>query len=219
MIDLKKIFCLTLMVLLTAAAVAQDPLRFEKEVNEMLATDATVKKENLILFTGSSSIRMWADLKDYFPDKNVLNRGFGGSETTDLIYYAGKLIVPYQPRQIFIYEGDNDLNSGKSPEEILASTEDLLRLIRKELPKKTPVYFITPKPSLARWEMKDKYLKYRQMLKAWCSKNKNVTCVDMWAALTDQNGDVLKDIFIEDGLHLNKQGYQIWSAMISKYVK
>lgn len=208
-----------LLLFLPVATLAQEHSGFEKEVSELVAADSAINRTDIILFTGSSSIRLWKDLNVYYPDKNVLNRGFGGSEMTDLIRFADKLILQYRPKQIFIYEGDNDLNAGKSPEAVLSSAEDLLKLIRKQLRKKTPVYFITPKPSIARWALKEKYLKYRQMLKAWCAKNKNVIFVDMWAPLTDQNGNVIQDIFIEDGLHLNKRGYDIWSAVISKYLK
>ena len=219
MIRLKTLLIFACLFLTGMASSAQDPLHFEKEVAAMVAGDSAVNKKDVILFTGSSSIRLWKDMKRDFPDRNVLNRGFGGSEMTDLIFYADKLIFPYKPKAIFIYEGDNDLNSGKSPQEILNSAEELLALIRKKLPDGVPVYFITPKPSVARWALKDKYLRYNVLLKAWCSKNKKVVYVDMWAALTDQHGEVLPDIFVEDGLHLNKRGYDIWSAVILRHLK
>jgi len=206
-----------IILFLPFAGPAQDPARFEKEVTSLVAGDSAIHNKRIILFTGSSSIRLWTGLKDYFPEKNVLNRGFGGSEMSDLLYYFDQLVKPYKARKIFIYEGDNDLNSGVAPELILANAERLLSKIRS-VSKKTKVYFISPKPSLARWQMKDKYKAFNGSLQAWTSTKKNVYFIDMWAPLTDQNGEVLNDIFIEDKLHLNEKGYDIWSAVISKYV-
>ena len=139
----------------------QDPLRFEREVNDLVAGDSSLNKRKLILFTGSSSIRFWKSLQTDLPKQNALNRGFGGSEMTDLLYFAETLIVPYKPKKIFIYEGDNDLNSGKSVEEILKTAEKLMTLIRSKLPKGSKVIFIAAKPSLARWKLKDQYLDFK----------------------------------------------------------
>jgi lysophospholipase L1-like esterase len=197
---------------------AQDPLRFDKEVTTLTAGDSAVNKKKLILFTGSSSIRMWNDLTMDFPKYNVLNRGFGGSEMTDLLYYAQPLIVNYKPVKIFIYEGDNDINSGKSAEEILKSAEDLLAIIRRDLPKNVRVVFISPKPSLVRSHLKDKYEDYNQKLKAWCDKQKRVQYADVWTPMLDSTGKVIPDLFIEDGLHMNSKGYDIWKLVIEKYL-
>lgn len=195
----------------------QDPLRFESEIKNLVAGDSTVNSRKLILFTGSSSIRFWRSLAADFPKENTLNRGFGGSEMTDLLYYAEPLILSYQPKMIFIYEGDNDLNSGKSAVEILHAAEKLLALIRTQLPK-TTVIFISAKPSLARWQLKDKYLNFNEQLKQWTEKQKRVKFADVWSALVDSEGNVLPDIFIEDGLHLNEKGYVLWADVIRKFI-
>jgi len=92
---------------------AQSSRPFEKEVADLTAQDSTVRKRKVILFTGSSSVRFWKDIQSYFPEYNVVNRGFGGSTMADLLYYTDKLIIPYRPRMIFIYEGDNDLAAKK----------------------------------------------------------------------------------------------------------
>ncbi|HEY9045871.1 MAG TPA: GDSL-type esterase/lipase family protein [Ohtaekwangia sp.] len=203
---------------ITIVLPAQDPLRFEKEVKKLVAGDTAVQKKHLILFTGSSSIRMWGDIKVYYPNYNVVNRGFGGSVMSDLDYYTDKLILPYKPERIFIYEGDNDLSAGKKPEEILASADSILKKIRSRLSKKVPVYFISPKPSLARWKLKDQYILYNKVLKDWVSYQKNVIYIDMWTPLLDAEGFPRKDIFIDDGLHLNPKGYLIWSGVIEPYL-
>ena len=107
----------------SALLLAQNPARFAKEVDSIVAANRSFQKDNLILFTGSSSIRLWKNLNVAFPEHNVMNMGFGGSEMADLLYYADKLITPFRPKQIFIYEGDNDLSVGRTAEQIISSAD------------------------------------------------------------------------------------------------
>lgn len=197
---------------------AQDPLRFEKEVHALVAGDSAINKRKVILFTGSSSIRFWSGLRKDFPNHNVLNRGFGGSEMSDLLYHTGTLILNYNPKQIFIYEGDNDINSGKSPEEILANADKLLGLLRAHLPAKVKIIFISAKPSIARWHLKEKYEEFNRKLKDWTGTKKNVFYADVWTPMLDSTGEVRKDLFIEDNLHMNQVGYTIWATVIGKLI-
>jgi lysophospholipase L1-like esterase len=213
-----RIFIFLSVLSLSVSLSAQDPTRFEKEVNTIVAGDTAINHKKLILFTGSSSIRIWKSLGTDFPKHNTLNRGFGGSEMKDLLFYADQLIIKHNPKEIFIYEGDNDINSGKSPDEILETAGQLLTLIRTKLPKNVKVVFIAAKPSLARWHLKETYLIYNQKLKTWTDQQKKVEFVDVWTPMIDANGEVLKDIFIQDGLHLNAKGYKIWAATIKEFL-
>jgi lysophospholipase L1-like esterase len=218
-ISQRKVILVALLALVTLPGilVGQNPARFQKEVDSIISANQSVNKDNLILFTGSSSIRMWENLKESFPNHNVLNMGFGGSEMADLLYYSDKLILPFKPKQIFIYEGDNDLSLGRSAEQILASADDILSLVRQRLPE-SEVIFISPKPSLKRWALKEKYEDYNEKLKAWTSKKRNVRFADVWTPMLDSDGKVMQDIFIADGLHLNEKGYSIWTCALKKYV-
>lgn len=98
------------LLFISCLCLAQDPLRFEEEVSKFKNAADQYPEENRIVFTGSSSIRLWVDFKSYFPNDNVINTGFGGSETSDLIHYQDLLIKQFNPKQVFIYEGDNDTN-------------------------------------------------------------------------------------------------------------
>jgi lysophospholipase L1-like esterase len=196
----------------------KDPARFKKEVDSIVALNQSVNKSDLILFTGSSSIRMWSGLKSDFPKYNVVNMGFGGSEMADLLFYANDIIIPLKPKKIFIYEGDNDIFFGRTTKEILSSADSILLLVRKDLPR-TEVIFISPKPSLSRWELKEKYETFNNALQAWIAGKKNVKFADVWTPMLDKTGVVQKDIFIEDGLHLNEKGYAIWTATLKKYLR
>jgi lysophospholipase L1-like esterase len=216
----RTVILVALCTLITSRTVllAQNPARFQKEVDSIVATNKSVNRDNLILFTGSSSIRLWKNLSASFPNHNVLNMGFGGSEMSDLLYYSDKLIIPFKPKQIFIYEGDNDLSFGRSAEQILASADGILSLVRQHLPE-SEVIFISPKPSLKRWALKEKYEDYNNKLKDWTSKKRNVKFADVWTPMLDKDGQVMNDIFITDGLHLNEKGYAIWTNALRKYVE
>lgn len=196
---------------------AQDPLRFEKEVQALTATDATVNKKELILFTGSSSIRLWPNLAHSFPQHNVLNRGFGGSEMQDLYYYRKSLILTYKPKTIFIYEGDNDLNSGKTPDQILVTADSLLTAIRKELPE-AKIIFIAAKPSEARWHLKDKYMAFNAKLERWTKSRKRVYFADVWSPMVDANGNMLPGLLMNDNLHMTEKGYTIWTTVLNQFL-
>jgi lysophospholipase L1-like esterase len=196
---------------------AQDPTRFRNEVRKLVAGDSAVTKKNLILFTGSSSVRMWKTLPTDFPKHNILNRGFGGSVMTDLIYYMDTLVFSYQPVKVFIYEGDNDIGGGQTPDDVLADAIRLTRMIKDKLPN-TEVLFISPKPSLLRWNLKANYELYNGKLKSWCNTQKGVSFIDVWTPMLDKAGNVRNDLFIEDGLHMNSVGYAIWAKVVRKYL-
>ncbi len=213
-----NLFLLLIIFLVVAPAYSQEARPFTNEVNEVVAGDSSLNKKKIILFTGSSSIRMWRDLAAYFPDHNVLNRGFGGSQMHDLLYFFDKLVTPYRPKVIFIYEGDNDLASKKNPDEIIATADSVLRQIREKVSAKVNVYFIAAKPSIARWDLKDTYVEFNAKLKAWTAGKKNVGFVDVWTPMLDSSGEVQKDLFLEDGLHMNKKGYDIWARVIAEYM-
>ncbi|HEX6892273.1 MAG TPA: SGNH/GDSL hydrolase family protein [Chryseolinea sp.] len=215
---INTLYLLFLLALLQFNVYAQGPQRFKDEVAELTANDGALKNENVILFTGSSSIRMWKSLQDDFPKYNIVNRGFGGSQTSDLLYYFDNLILPYKAKKIFIYEGDNDLSTGKSPEQILSTMDSVITLIRQKVSADVPVYLISPKPSISRWHIKDKYIEFNKLLRELASSKKEVHFVDVWTPALDADGNVMKDIFLEDGLHMNRKGYEIWVAVIRSYL-
>lgn len=216
---MRKILSLLFFQFLFISLCAQDPLRFEKEVNSLVAGDSAIDRRKLIVFTGSSSIRMWTDLKNDFPKHNVLNRGFGSSEMSDLLYYAKPLIINYKPICVFIYEGDNDISNGRRIEDILANADKLLTQLRAQLPANVKIIFISAKPSVARWHLKAKYEDFNRQLKHWTTTKKNVHYADIWTHMLDGKGEVRKDLFLADNLHMNRLGYDIWRKVISQYIK
>jgi lysophospholipase L1-like esterase len=212
----------TLLVLLLLIpclfAAAQDPARFRTEIDSLsrLVTDNPGSKK-VLLFTGSSSIRMWHDIQEYFPDYCVINTGFGGSHMSDLHYYLRDLVLQYQPGQVFIYEGDNDVAEGKGAGRIRRDTRKVVREINRSLPG-VRISLISPKPSPARWELRPQYGKVNRSLSAYAARE-GIDFIDVWPVMLGPDGKPLEEIFIEDGLHMNGKGYKLWAAEIAKYIK
>lgn len=195
-----------------------NPKTFEKEVKSFDQKDSMeLVRPGSNLFTGSSTIRMWPDMQSHFPGSYVINRGFGGSKFEDLIYYADRLIVAYKPSKIFIYEGDNDIAAGVSVDVAMQQAKQLRKKIAKDLPG-VPVVFISVKPSVSRWNLKDQYLAFNKALKAYCSKTKQTEFADLWTPMLDANGEVYKHIFLKDNLHMNAAGYKIWQTALAPYL-
>jgi lysophospholipase L1-like esterase len=216
---IKYLIILTLFFGFCFHGYGQDPLRFEQEVEQINDKYADVPLGNdLILFTGSSSIKMWKDLQDYFPDHHIINSGFGGSQTNDLLHFADELIIRYQPKKIFVYEGDNDISAGKPIEEILDNTHELVEKIKKQLPGAT-IYLISAKPSISRWHLKDRYMDLNQQFMDYSQSHDHVEYVDVWTVMLDKEGNPKADIFLEDNLHMNKAGYDLWSEVVGKYME
>ncbi len=198
---------------------AQDPTRFKEQVDRLFNIEYNFSADKkLVIFTGSSSVRMWKDVQNYFPEYNIINNGFGGSQFSDLIYYYDELITKQTPEILFIYEGDNDLASDKNPAKILKEAKGLIARIKRDLPQ-TKIVLISPKPSIARKSLKKDYIRLNKKLTKLCKKQDNLEFADVWTIMLDKNGNVYTDIFIEDGLHMNKKGYDLWAKVIGKYLK
>lgn len=212
---MKFLYCILL--LSCSIVISKGQGKFDDEIRKILSQPLR-NKQNIVLFTGSSTIRLWGDIAADFPHHNVVNAGFGGSQTSDLLYYSDQIFEGFNPSKIFIYEGDNDLSAGKSPDAVLWTTDSLLKKIRNKISPGVTIHFISPKPSIARWNLREKYLIYNKMLFNWTARQKNVKYIDGWTPLLDEQGVVRQDIYLPDGLHLNRKGYDLWKKEIGKYL-
>ena len=217
---MKKYVVLVLLILIHfQLLLSQDPARFKSEIDSLSQLRIeNPESKRVLLFTGSSSIRMWKDVQEYFPDYCIINTGFGGSHMSDLLYYIEDIVLQYLPDQVFIYEGDNDVGEGKKAGRIRKDTRKVVMAINQYLPG-SQISFISPKPSLARWELREEYAKVNSSLSALASETEGINFIDMWPVMLSPDGTPIKEIFIEDGLHMNKAGYDIWAEEIIKYVK
>ena len=189
--------------------------RYEFEIVDFEKEDSLNGiKKNEILFVGSSSFRKWLNMeKDLFP-LPVLNRGFGGSTMPEADYYFFRIVKPYKPKAIVIYEGDNDvLAPFLTPEVILKSFDIFVQLINQNLPA-TKIFFVSIKPSPSRFQYLSKMKKTNTLIKKYCRKNKNLFYIDITKPMFDKNGRIREDIFGKDELHMNEIGYKIWAKII-----
>lgn len=219
-LHLTQAICLVFLLACSSVSAQQEgPERWEKRIQQFEESDTkNPVAPGAVLFVGSSSIAKWQDVDDYFPKHRTLNRGFGGSNFTDLIYYAERVITPYKPSKVFVYEGDNDIAQGDSPKTILANAKKLRKIIKKALGKEVPVIFISPKPSVARWEMREQYDATNAVLKAYAEKTPYTEFADVWTPAIGNDGKVFSHIFLKDNLHMNAEGYEIWQAVLTPFV-
>lgn len=213
-----RIAATLLLILVSLLTNGQDPTRFQKQVDKLFNKEYNFSPDKkLVVFTGSSSIVMWNDVHERFPDYNIINNGFGGSHFSDLLFYYNELVTKQTPDFLFIYEGDNDVASEKKTRLIYKDAKTLVKQLNRDLPA-TKVVFISPKPSVARWHLSKQYHKINKKIKKLCMKNE-YGFADVWTAMLDENSMVYTDIFLDDNLHMNKKGYDIWEDVIGEFLK
>lgn len=170
------------------------------------------------LFVGSSSIRLWETLAGDFPGVAVINRGFGGSEIRDSTWYADRIVVPYKPRLIVFYAGDNDIASGRSPRQLHDDFLAFVKRVRRDLPS-VPIVFVSCKPSPSRARLLDAQREANALIRAEAARQKRVAFVDVFAPMLDAAGQPRAGLFLEDRLHMNAAGYAIWRDAIAPYLQ
>ena len=221
-----QVFLFTILglILPTCMATAQvstatnipDPTRFKSEIEKINKIRFDNSQERIV-FTGSSSIRFWLDVQERYPTHQVIQTGFGGSEMSDLLHYLDETVLRFKPSQVFVYEGDNDVNAKRSTTEIMDNTKKVVQQIQQKLPD-CEIVLISAKPSIARWSLKSQYDAINKAFKAYAAEEAKISYANVWDIMLAENGEVRKDIFIQDGLHMNKEGYDLWDKIIQPMV-
>lgn len=170
-----------------------------------------------VLFIGSSSVRMWKTLAEDFPGADTINRGFGGSEVSDSIHFADRIVLPYKPRTIVLYAGDNDISRDKTAAQVFDDYKTFVKTVRKHLPK-TRIAFIAIKPSLKRWELAPEMKKANEKIRRYCAWRRRLDYMDIWTPMLGADGTPRPELFAKDGLHLNAAGYELWTSVIRPFV-
>lgn len=191
----------------------KSPERWEAEIRKFEEQDAKNKPHvDGVLFIGSSSIRLW-DLKQSFPELAATNRGFGGCSLSDVAHFAERLVLPHQPRLVIVYAGDNDIASGKTPEQVLEAYRQLVHTIHAALPQ-TRIAFISIKPSLARWKLVEKMREANRAIAAIAAADPRLEFIDVDAPMLGPDQLPRPELFRDDGLHLNSAGYKLWAEQV-----
>src|SRR5206468_833283 len=182
------------------------------------ADKASPPAPGAILFVGASSTRLWKTLAQDFPDQKVINRGFGGSETSDLLHFVDRIVVPYKPRLIVVQEGGNDINGGKSPERVLADHKALVARIRKALPD-VRIVFQGINPTNARWSQAETQKEANRLLKEYAQSGENLDFIDLWDAFLGPDGKPRDDLYVADRLHNNAAGYKVRAEAVRPHLR
>lgn len=194
-----------------------DPARFKADIAAFEAWDRqNSAPKNAVLFVGSSSIRLW-QTAEAFPELAVINRGFGGSHASDVVHFAPRIVLKYAPRTIVFYAGDNDIADGKTPRQVAGDFEKFVVLVREKLPMSEIVY-LPIKPSLARWKLWPKAQETNELVKAYVANRGYITYLDTAAPMLGGDGQPRPEIFLDDGLHMNQRGYQLWNQLLAKHL-
>jgi len=215
---LKKLLTVSLLLCLSQLLFSQAVRPFQKEIDAFKIQDSVKPPpKHPILFVGSSSFTKWKTINNDFPGYPILNRGFGGSSLTDLIHFADETILQYKPKQIYIYCGENDLamDDNVTPGMLLERYKKFHSLIREKLGKRLPVVFVSIKPSIARWKLEKTFIVANELVKSFLQSDKYASFLDVHQPMLDEKQEVLKDIFVQDNLHMNAKGYEIWIKVIS----
>ncbi|MFM7645094.1 MAG: GDSL-type esterase/lipase family protein [Sphingomonadales bacterium] len=194
---------------------------FIKEIDQFRHTDSIqTPPKNPILFIGSSSFTYWKDVQNYFPGRTILNRAFGGSSLTHLILYANEVIFRYQPKQIVIYCGENDLAGSDlvTADTVVQRFIQLFSMIRKRLPQ-TPLVYLSMKPSPSRRKYLPAMQEANQKIKMFLEANPYTKFLDVYAAMLTTEGNIRTDIFTADSLHMNSKGYALWQPLLEPLLR
>jgi lysophospholipase L1-like esterase len=192
------------------------PDQFASEIAELEAADGDrPPPERPIVFVGSSSIRLWENLQNDMAPLPVLNRGFGGSELSDVIYYVDRVVIRYRPRAVVLYAGDNDLegNTGKSPDDVVRDFTTFVSRVQAAVPD-ARIYYVSIKPSRARWAVWPNQRKANEQIAAICAGNPLLGYIDIAKPMLTTGKPPSRGLFRRDGLHLTAKGYALWTTII-----
>ena len=206
---MKKVLLLLLCLVSVTVSAQEKP--FWNEISAFVKQDSINRpKEGVILFVGSSSFRIWTDVKKDLNNENILNRAFGGATLLDMIRYKDQNLLNYHSSKIVLYCGENDVASSEKVDgkEVFQRFKTLFEIIRKQYPE-VPFVFVSIKPCILRWSMRDRMMDANQRISSFLSHEKKTTFINIWDAMLE-NGEPKKDIFREDNLHMNAKGYAIW---------
>lgn len=188
--------------------------RWGKDIAAFEAADKTnPPPQDAVLFLGSSTIRRWTNLAQSFPGHKVINRGFGGSEVADSVAFADRIVLPYRPKLILLYAGDNDIAAGKSPETVFSDFKAFVQKVQAALPD-THIGYLAIKPCPAREKFLDQVKTANRFIRDYCATNDRLLFIDVFTPMLSPEGRPRADWFVSDGLHPNAQAYALWASIL-----
>ena len=201
------------------AAEKAGPERWQKAIAAFEATDrVNPPPQGAILFIGSSTIVRWKTLARDFPEHRVINRGFGGSQIADSVFYADRIVIPYRPRLIVLRAGGNDIHAGKTPEQVAADFQAFVEQVRAKLPE-VRIAYMTINATPSRWANVEREKQANQLIKAYIAAGKNLDYIDTFDATLGADGKPREEFFVKDRLHFNDEGYKVLASIVRKHLE
>jgi lysophospholipase L1-like esterase len=192
--------------------------RWEKEIAAYEQMDRTnPPPKGALLFIGSSTIRLWQTLAQDFPGHRVINRGFGGSQIVDATHFAERIIFPYEPRTVFLRAGGNDLNAGKTPEQVFADFKEFVARVHAKLPE-TEIVFISLSPSIARWKQAEQTKALNTMIEEYTRRAPRLKYIETYSLPLGPDGQPRPDLFAADKLHFSAAGYKLLAERVRPHL-
>ena len=199
---------------LVCQTAVSEPPRGQAEIDRFEAADrAHYPAPGTIVFAGSSSIARWESLDKDFAGIPVLNRGIGGYTLHENVQSFDRIILPYKPPIIVLYSGENDLTEGRTPDDVFQDFQNFVALMHTKLPE-TRLVYVSIKPSIARWALTDSIRAANRLIRDYVGKDKTLQYIDVFTPMLDASGQFRRELYVEDGLHMNASGYAIWSRLI-----
>jgi len=193
---------------------SQGPAAFEWEIKQFEAQDKSLRtRPPRVVFIGSSSIKMWEGLEKDFPHHRVVNRGFGGSHVVDSVYYADRILPPHKPTLIIMYAGSNDINAGKRADTVAADFKSFTEKVWSTMPQ-TTIAFISIATSPSRWSQVATVREANRLIAAYCASDARLKFIDIFPLMLGADGRPQPELFIQDGLHMNRKGYELWIPLV-----
>ncbi len=201
-------------VLASAQQAPKGPERWEPEIAafDKLNREHPPEKGGIV-FVGSSSIRLWKTLEQDFAGLPVVNRGFGGSEIADSVHFADRLVFPHAPRLVVLYAGGNDINSGKTAEQVFSDFQAFAGTVHAGLPE-TELAYISIAPNPARWAQVDRIKEANARIEAFCGERPWMKFINVFPHMLGPDGLPRPEIFSPDRLHMNAEGYRLWTGLV-----
>jgi lysophospholipase L1-like esterase len=191
-----------------------EPVRRAADIARFEAADrAHFPAPGTIVFAGSSSIARWETLDKDFAGIPVLNRGIGGYTLHENVQSFDRIILPYKPPLIVLYSGENDLAEGRTPAQVFDDFQKFVAIAHAKLPA-TRIVYVSIKPSIARWSITDSIRVANRLIQEYVGKDNKLQYIDVFTPMLDASGQLRRDLFVEDGLHMNAGGYAIWRRLI-----
>jgi lysophospholipase L1-like esterase len=214
---LPLVAALALLCAIPVRAQQQGTDKWEKDVAAFEAADRLKPPpKGEILFVGSSTIVNW-DVALHFPDLRIISRGLWGSALIDTLRYVDRLVIPYEPRLVVVYAGENEVDWGGTSEEVGAQFERFARAVHAKLPQ-TRILFIGLKPTPQRWLVIDRIRITNALIRAICQRDDRLAFLDVDGVMMGWDERPRRELFQEDGLHLSPEGYRLWSTLVRPFL-